>query len=178
MVYEKKNEMRGKYLKEPSGWIFGTIKRELNLYASGGDKLEDLQDRHEMTLTYWRQNYRQYPPERLWNTFYYDLLHKSFESRHELRAWCLARLKQLKDPVYLEEEHQQQLKAEEEKRLAREAKKQRRRETLGTWEHYFVKREEANRHARATELVGTTSETWPPPREEPGIFSPSFFEIL
>jgi hypothetical protein len=58
MVYEKKKEMREKYLKIPPGWILGTIKRELNLYASGGDTSEDLQDRHEMTLSYWRQNRR------------------------------------------------------------------------------------------------------------------------
>jgi hypothetical protein len=58
MVYEKKKEMRRKYLKEPPGWILMTIKRELNLYASGGDKLEDLQDHHETALTYWRQNRR------------------------------------------------------------------------------------------------------------------------
>jgi hypothetical protein len=37
MVYEKKKEMWEKYLKMPLGWILGTIKRELNLYASGGD---------------------------------------------------------------------------------------------------------------------------------------------
>jgi hypothetical protein len=42
MVYEKKKEMREKYLKMPPGWILGTIKRELNLYASGGETLEDL----------------------------------------------------------------------------------------------------------------------------------------
>jgi hypothetical protein len=33
-------------------WILGTIKRELNLYASGGDTLENLQDRTETALTY------------------------------------------------------------------------------------------------------------------------------
>jgi hypothetical protein len=37
--------------------------------------------------------------------------------------------------MYVEE---QQFKAEEEKRLAQEAKLKRRRETLGTWEHYKV----------------------------------------
>jgi hypothetical protein len=35
--------------------------RKLNLYASGGDTLKDLQDRHEMALAYWRQNRQQYP---------------------------------------------------------------------------------------------------------------------
>jgi hypothetical protein len=92
IVYEKKKEMREKYLKMPPGWILRTIKRELNLYASGGDTLEDLQDRTETTLAYWRQNHRQYPPARLWDIFYYDLLRKSFESRYELRDWCKARL--------------------------------------------------------------------------------------
>jgi hypothetical protein len=53
MVYEKKKEMREKYLKISPGWILGTIKRELNLYASSGDMLEDLHDRTEMALAYW-----------------------------------------------------------------------------------------------------------------------------
>jgi hypothetical protein len=55
MVYEKK-EMREKYLKMPLGWILGTITRELNLYACGGDALQDLQDHTETTLAYWIQN--------------------------------------------------------------------------------------------------------------------------
>jgi hypothetical protein len=67
MVYEKKKEMRKKYLKMSPDWILGTIKRELNLYASGDDTLEDLQDYTEMALAYWRQNRRQYPPVRLWD---------------------------------------------------------------------------------------------------------------
>jgi hypothetical protein len=62
MVYEKKNKIRKKYLKMPPGWILETIKREMNLYTSGGDTLEDLQDRTETVLVYWRQNRRQYPP--------------------------------------------------------------------------------------------------------------------
>jgi hypothetical protein len=41
MVYEKK-KMCEKYLKMPPDWIIGTIKRELNLYASNGDMLEDM----------------------------------------------------------------------------------------------------------------------------------------
>jgi hypothetical protein len=68
MVYKKK-EMREKYLKMPVGWILGTIKRELNLYASDGDTLEDLHDRSEMVLEYRKQNRRQYPPTRLWDIF-------------------------------------------------------------------------------------------------------------
>jgi hypothetical protein len=67
------------------------------------------------------------------------LLFKSFESSHELWAWCAAREKQLNDPVYHEEQRQQLKKAEEEKRLAQEVEQQRRRETPETWEHYKVK---------------------------------------
>jgi hypothetical protein len=54
--------------------------------------------------------------------------------------------------VYLEKQHQQQMKAKEEKRLAQEAEQQRRRETPGTWEHYFAKQEEMNRCAREADL--------------------------
>jgi hypothetical protein len=110
--------------------------------------LNDLHNEHDKALAYWRQNRRQYPPERVWDKYYFNLLRKSFESRHELRAWCEAREKKMRDPVYLEEQHQLQRKAEEEKRLAREVKEQRRRETPETWEHYFTKQEEANRRAR------------------------------
>jgi hypothetical protein len=39
MMYERKQEIREKYLKVPLGWILWTIKRELN--ASGGDTSED-----------------------------------------------------------------------------------------------------------------------------------------
>jgi hypothetical protein len=38
MMYERKQEMREKYFMVPSGWILGTIKRELN--ASDGDMSE------------------------------------------------------------------------------------------------------------------------------------------
>jgi hypothetical protein len=133
MMYERKKEMREKYLKVPPGWILGTIKRELN--APSGDTLEDRQDHHKTTLTYCRQNRRQYPLARLWDIFYYDLIFKSFESRYELRDWCKVRLQQLNDPVYYEE---QQLKADEEKRLAQEAEEKVGRETPGTWEHKKV----------------------------------------
>jgi hypothetical protein len=54
MVYEKKSKIREKYLKMPPGWILGTIKRELNLYAYGGNTLEDLQDCTKTALAYWR----------------------------------------------------------------------------------------------------------------------------
>jgi hypothetical protein len=79
IVYEKKKEMQEKYVKMLLSWILGTIKRELNLYTSGGDTLDDLQDHTETALAYWRQNRQQYPPT--W-------LYKSFESRYELRDWC------------------------------------------------------------------------------------------
>jgi hypothetical protein len=69
MVYEKKKEIREKYLKMPPGWIHGTIKRELNLYASDDDTLEDLSDCTETALAYWRQNHQQYPPAWLWGIF-------------------------------------------------------------------------------------------------------------
>jgi hypothetical protein len=104
----------------------------LTLYASDGDTLEDLQDHTETALAYWRQNRQQYPPARLWDIFYYDLLHKSFESRYELWDWCKARLQQLNDLVYVEE---QRHKTEEEKRLAQEAELKRRHETPETLEH-------------------------------------------
>jgi hypothetical protein len=66
MIYEKKNEMCEKYLKEPSGWILETIKRELNISEFKGDEgLEELNDRHDMALAYWRHNCGQYPPERV-----------------------------------------------------------------------------------------------------------------
>jgi hypothetical protein len=55
------------------------------------------------------------------------------------------------------------MKAKEEKRLTQEAKQQRRRETPDTWEHNFIKQEEANRCAREAGLGGMTSETWPLP---------------
>jgi hypothetical protein len=74
-------------------------------------------------------------PVRLCDIFYYELLFKSFESRYEIRDWCKARLQQLNDPVYYDE---QRLKAEEEKRLAREAEEKVRRETPGTLEHQKV----------------------------------------
>jgi hypothetical protein len=56
----------------------------------------------------------------------------------------LALLKQLNDLMYCKE---QGLMAEEKKRLAQEAELKRRRETLGTWEHYKARCEEADRRA-------------------------------
>jgi broad specificity phosphatase PhoE len=101
MMYERKQHLHEKHLKVPPGWILGTILRELNMFEHDGT-LDDLHDEHDKALAYWRQNHRQYPPERVWDKYYYDFLFKSFESRHELRAWCEAREKQLKDLVYLE----------------------------------------------------------------------------
>jgi hypothetical protein len=40
---------------------------------------------------------------------------------HELRAWCVTRVKQLKDLVYREEQRKQRKKIEEEESLAWEA---------------------------------------------------------
>jgi hypothetical protein len=113
--------MREKYLKKPLSWIIGTIKRELNLSdLTGNPSFDELHDHHDTVLAYWRQNHRQYSPERVWNKFHFDLLYQSFESRHELQAWCVARVKQLNDPMYHEEQCQQQKKIEEGERLARE----------------------------------------------------------
>jgi hypothetical protein len=103
-VYEKKKEIREKYLKMPPGWILGTIKKELNLYAFDDDMLEDLQDHTKTTLAYWRQNRRQYPLAWLWDIFYYHLLLKSFKSRYKLQDWCKARLRRLNDLVYVEKQ--------------------------------------------------------------------------
>jgi hypothetical protein len=124
--------------------------------VSDGDTFEDLQDRTEMALMYWRQNRRQYHLAWLWDIFYYDLLHKSFESRYELRDWCKARLQQLNDPVYVEEQWR---KVEKEKRLAQEAGLKRSRETPGTREHYKAQCDEVNRRAREADAGGMASET-------------------
>jgi hypothetical protein len=179
MIYERKQQIHVKHLKEPPRWILATIKRELNLSDLSGDpSLDELHDREDTALAYWRQNHRQYPPVRLWNKFHFDLLYKSLTSRHDLRAWCVARVKQLKDLMYLEGQHQQRKKVEEAERLAREVEQQRRREIPGTYEYYFAKQEEVNICARVAVFGGTTSETWLPPRRELGNFPPSFFEIV
>jgi hypothetical protein len=40
---------------------FGTIKREFNLFKlCSNETLDDLHYQHDMTLTYWRKNRRQY----------------------------------------------------------------------------------------------------------------------
>jgi hypothetical protein len=68
--------------------------------------VDNLHDQHDTTMAYWRQNRREYHSVRVWDTFYFNLLGKSFDSRHELRAWCVARMKQLHDPMYIEEQRQ------------------------------------------------------------------------
>jgi hypothetical protein len=119
MMYKRKQQMREKYLMVPPRWIFGTIKRGLHLFElCGNGTMDDLHDEHDKALAHWRQNHRQYLPEWVCDKYYFNLIHKSFESRHELQAWCESREKQLKDLVYLEEQCQQQMNAEEEKRLA------------------------------------------------------------
>jgi hypothetical protein len=50
MMYERKQEMREKYLKVPPSWILVTIKRELNAYD--GDTSDDRRDRHETALAH------------------------------------------------------------------------------------------------------------------------------
>jgi hypothetical protein len=55
MVYEKKKEMREKYLKEPPRWIIGTIKREFNLFElCNNEMVDNLHDQHDTALEYWR----------------------------------------------------------------------------------------------------------------------------
>jgi hypothetical protein len=108
-----------KHLKVPPHWILETIKQELNLFQHDGT-LDDVHDEHDKTLAYWRQNHGEYPPERLWDKYYFELLPQSFNSRHELWAWFEAREKQETYPFYIEEQRQKQMKAEEEKRLAQE----------------------------------------------------------
>jgi hypothetical protein len=59
MMYERKQQMREKYLKVPPSWILGTVKRELNLFdLRGNGTVDDLYDEHDKALTYWRQNHR------------------------------------------------------------------------------------------------------------------------
>jgi hypothetical protein len=84
--------MREKYLKVPPRWILGTIKRELNLFKHDGS-LDDLHDDHDKALVYRRQNRQQYPLERIWDKYYFNLLCKSFELMHELQTWCEEREK-------------------------------------------------------------------------------------
>jgi hypothetical protein len=103
MMYKRKQQIREKHLKVPPRWILETIKTKLKLFEHDGT-LDDLHNEHDKALAYWRQNRRQYPPERVWDKYYFDLLRKSFESRHELLSWCEIREKQLRDPVYLEEQ--------------------------------------------------------------------------
>jgi hypothetical protein len=56
MVYERKKGMCEKYLKEPPGWILGTIMRELNLSYKIApiESLDVYHDHWETTVAYWR----------------------------------------------------------------------------------------------------------------------------
>jgi hypothetical protein len=55
MVYERKQQMREKHLKEPPSCIIGTIKRELNLSdLTGSASLDELHNHHDTALSYWR----------------------------------------------------------------------------------------------------------------------------
>jgi hypothetical protein len=50
-VYERKQQMRDKYLMEPLSWIIGTIMRELNfLDLIGNPLLDELHDHHDTML--------------------------------------------------------------------------------------------------------------------------------
>jgi hypothetical protein len=73
MMYERKQQMREKYLNVSPHWIIGTIKRELNLFElRNNGTVDDLHDEHDKALAYWRQNRWQYPPERVWDKYYFD----------------------------------------------------------------------------------------------------------
>jgi hypothetical protein len=53
MMYEIKQQMREKYLKEPSRWILGTIKSELNLFElCGNATVDDLHNENDKALPY------------------------------------------------------------------------------------------------------------------------------
>jgi hypothetical protein len=41
MVYERKQQMHEKLLKQPPRWILGTINRELNLFKLCGNEMVD-----------------------------------------------------------------------------------------------------------------------------------------
>jgi hypothetical protein len=51
----------------------------------------------------------------------------------------VSRVKQLKDPVYLEEQYQQRKKIEEDERLAQEVEQQRRHNDPKCWEFHIAK---------------------------------------
>jgi hypothetical protein len=134
--------------------------KELNLSdATGSPSLDELHDRWDTTLAYLRQNRNQYPPVQVWHIFRLDLLNQSFEMRQELRASCVARVKQLKDLMYHEEQHKQRKKLEEEERLAWEAEHERRHNDPKTLEYHIAKAQENKRRAREVEHERTTSET-------------------
>jgi hypothetical protein len=93
------------------------------------------------------------------------LAFKYFPTRKEMNDWCLARLKQLRDLAYREEQgKKRQLKKEE--RKAWEAKQERRRNDLLCWEYYIAKAQENNRHLRDSDCVGKSTDVWPPPSPE------------
>jgi hypothetical protein len=53
MMYERKQQMREKYLKMPPSWILGIVKRELNLFdLHGNGTLDHLHDEHDKALAY------------------------------------------------------------------------------------------------------------------------------
>jgi hypothetical protein len=53
MMYERKQQMYGKYLKVPPSWILTTIKRELNLFdLRNNGTVDDLNDEHDKAMVY------------------------------------------------------------------------------------------------------------------------------
>jgi hypothetical protein len=87
MVYERKQQMREKHLKQPPRCILCTIKRELNLFKlCNNETLDDLHCQHDTALAYWRKNCWQYTLAGGWDKYYFDLLRTTFESRNKLWA--------------------------------------------------------------------------------------------
>jgi hypothetical protein len=79
--------------------------KELNFSdTTGSPSLDELRDRRDRALAYWRQNCDHYLSKWVWHIFRLDLLNQSFQIRQELRAWCVTSVKQLKDHVYREEQ--------------------------------------------------------------------------
>jgi hypothetical protein len=115
MVHEKRKKCVKNIWSSPRVGFLIQL-REWNLSDTiENPSLDELHDHQDITLAYWRQNHGQYPPEQVWGIFRLDLLNKSFKTKHELWAWCVTRVKQLKDPMYCEEQRKQQKKIKEER---------------------------------------------------------------
>jgi hypothetical protein len=83
-----------------------------------------------------------------------------------MNDWCLARLKQLRDLAYHEEQRKKRQLKKEEERKAWEAEQERRRNDLSCWEYHIAKAQENNRRLRDPDRVGKSTDVWPPPSPE------------